>query len=393
MNKEIIFFKIGSFSHINSNVERELIRNFPENKVTVIDVWEKIRKDKALVSLLMGNIIKEYGFDILTNKKNVKDCLFITPHIFNRIRKIAEKAAAGKEILFTFQTQSLFDASVSGIPHFLYTDHTFLENHRYPEFDSRKMPSEKWLKMERAIYANAQLNFTMSTNITNSLISDYGIDKRRIFNAGAGSNLMFRPIMERKRDYSGQNILFVGARWDRKGGPELVKAFLKVIKTFPDAKLTIIGSSPAINHPNIKVLGKLPLDEVMKYYADASVFCLPTRLEPFGIVFIEAMMFSLPVIATGIGAIPDMIKNGENGILIAPDNHEQLASALTELLSDPEKCRKFGEAGFTRYSDGYTWEKVGQKMSERIKLVLSGSKDTKNVHMEAHTVSSAAKIK
>ncbi|MGE5500187.1 MAG: glycosyltransferase family 4 protein, partial [Syntrophothermus sp.] len=330
---------------------------------------------------------------ILTKKKKVKDCLFITSHVFNRIRKIAEKAVVGKDILFTFQTQSLFDASISGIPHFVYTDHTFLENQRYPDFSSSKMPSEKWLKMEMAVYHNAAVNFTMSSNISSSLINDYGIDKSRIFNAGAGSNLLFHPIMKRKRNYSGRNVLFVGARWERKGGPMLIEAFLKVIKTFPDAKLTIIGSSPVINHPNIKVMGKLPLDEVMKYYADASIFCLPTRLEPFGIVFIEAMMFSLPVIATGIGAIPDLITDGENGIIIKSDDQEHLTAALSEMLSDPEKCRKYGEAGYLKYSNGYTWEKVGQKMSERIKSVLSAAPDRINALRPAHSVSSAQKIK
>ena len=87
------------------------------------------------------------------------------------------------------------------------------------------------------------------------------------------------------------------------------------------------------------------IEEVKKYFNQAAVFCMPTNIEPFGIVFIEAMSMKLPVIGTSIGAIPDFIKNGVNGYMVEPGNSEKLADHLIELLGDPSKCKNFGEEG------------------------------------------------
>jgi glycosyltransferase involved in cell wall biosynthesis len=212
----------------------------------------------------------------------------------------------------------------------------------------------------------------MSTNISRSIIEEYGCPPEKVICAYCGSNiqpLSFEEVDEGR--YSRANILFVGVDCLRKGGHVLAEAFKKVLLVYPDATLTIVGCSPQLNIPNCTIVGKIPLQDVKKYYKQATVFCMPTLLEPFGIVFLEAMAFKLPVIGTNIGAIPDFIQNGLNGYVIEPDNSDKLADCLIDLLGKPEKCRAFGENSYRLFLNRYTWEKTGQLISNNIKEVLN----------------------
>ena len=96
--------------------------------------------------------------------------------------------------------------------------------------------------------------------------------------------------------------------------------------------------------------------------AGASVFCLPTRAEPFGIAVVEAFHHRLPVVASNIGAMPDLVRNGESGRLVPPDNPAALADALVALLSDPAQCRRMGERGCEIAREHYSWDAVGDKV-------------------------------
>jgi glycosyltransferase involved in cell wall biosynthesis len=174
----------------------------------------------------------------------------------------------------------------------------------------------------------------------------------------------FNPAYDRK------NILFVGVDWERKGGPELVEAFRAVRDRFPDARLTIVGCSPRIDMPGCEVAGKVPLADVHQYFEQASIFCLPTRLEPFGVVFVEALHHKLPIVATNVGAIPDFVIEGESGYLVPPRAVELLAQALVSLIGDPEKCRQFGEKGFNLARERYSWERVGARIRETVNYYL-----------------------
>jgi len=75
-------------------------------------------------------------------------------------------------------------------------------------------------------------------------------------------------------------------------------------------------------------------DALLSYYQEATLFVFPTRADCLGVVVLEALHSGLPVIATSVGGIPDMIQNGVNGILIEPDNPQELANVISRLLKD-----------------------------------------------------------
>jgi glycosyltransferase involved in cell wall biosynthesis len=273
--------------------------------------------------------------------------------------------------------QSLFDASTPGIPHFLYTDHTHLENLNYAA-NKDNLYSWKWIALEREGYQNAALTFVRSSNVARSVLEDYGQPTDKVVLAYAGSNVSISEVKSHNSDYAQPEILFVGLDWKRKGGPEVVEAFQRVLETCPEARLTIVGARPDLHLPNCEVIGPVLPEKLDAYYQRASVFCLPTHLEPFGIVFIEAMTAHLPIVATRIGAIPDFVEQGRNGWLVQPGDIQGIADALLKLLQNPPMAREFGEHSYQLTKERYSWQAVGRTFRKNIVPVISRSAGLEN---------------
>src|SRR5262249_34383149 len=154
-----------------------------------------------------------------------------------------------------------------------------------------------------------------------------GCPAEKVICVGVGGNARAEPEEAAEPGRDGRrHIVFVGRVWQQKGGPTLVEAFRRVLLGHSDARLTIVGGSPSLDVPNCHVAGKVTLPETSRFYREASVFCMPTTLEAFGISFIEAMSHHLPVIGTSIGAMPDFVEEGRNGYLVRPYDVETLAA-------------------------------------------------------------------
>lgn len=178
-----------------------------------------------------------------------------------------------------------------------------------------------------------------------------------------------------KGKYENKNILFVGIDWKRKGGPELVEAFKRVLEAHPTARLTIVGCSPKLNIPNCEVAGRVPIENLSHYYEKASVFCLPTKIDPsFPIACLEAFAHGLPVVATDIEGTPDFVLDGETGYLVKPGDVEYLAEVLIKLIGNTEKCQTLGENGRRLVLEKYSWERVGAEIAKNIPATLRDKK-------------------
>jgi glycosyltransferase involved in cell wall biosynthesis len=277
-----------------------------------------------------------------------------------------------KDYAFTIQDCSLFDGRLHGIPNFVYTDHTVLANKNYPSYDEKRdLLAKSWINLERNIYSEASMVFTRSEAIRNSIINDYSCAAEKI------ECIYFAPFTTTRHEivgaekYKRKKILFVGIEWERKGGPQLVEAFKRVLEVIPDASLVIVGCTPSISLSNVEVVGLVEKEHLSFYYENATVFCLPTQREPFGIVFIEAMSYSLPVIGTNIGALPEFIHNGVNGYRVDVDDMGRLSALLIELLSDPPKCEQLGRMGYSIYREKFTLEGVSSLLSHHIKQFIA----------------------
>jgi glycosyltransferase involved in cell wall biosynthesis len=370
MSRKIAFIQKGTVPLASAHVALALQTNFPEFEVEILDIKELLAQRKKMALANVFHTVKEYGPEILAGKKQAKEGYFRTPYLFYQIKRLMADKLVNPDYVFSFQMQSLYDASDNHLPHFVYTDHTNLVNLLYPIQDRRRLFSQPWLQLERTIYQNASHIFTRSGHVTSSIVEQYGCPPDKVTCVFAGSNIPAAAEPLDNDGYGNKNILFVGVDWERKGGPELVHAFRQVLQVHPDAHLTIVGCTPQVDVSNCEVVGRLPLAEVKAYYRRASVFCLPTKLEPFGIVFIEAFSYKLPVVATRVGAISDFVIPGENGYLVEPGEINCLAERLIQLLNDPAKCRAFGENGGRLIRGNYNWEAVGKRMKEQITATL-----------------------
>ena len=235
---------------------------------------------------------------------------------------------------------------------------------------------------ERALYESAAEIMTLSNRVAESFISDFGIPRERVHTVHGGPNLEIRlndGPREPKRTVGPPTVLFVGRQFLRKGGDLLLRSFLKVRRAIPNARLLIVGPETlgdAEQVEQVELLGFLRPDDptararLEQAYEDADVFCLPTRFEAFGIVFLEAMHRGLPCIGPRAWAVPEMITDGVTGFLVPPEDEDALAARLIELLSDPSKARRMGEAGRRRAREYFTWPAT----VERINNVMEGVK-------------------
>jgi len=127
----------------------------------------------------------------------------------------------------------------------------------------------------------------------------------------------------------------------------------------------------------VKFTGFVHKSEKVLYYKSADVLVLPSLYEVFGIVNLEAMACNVPIVASKIGGIPDVVKDGENGLLVPPRDSEALADAIIYLLKNKDIRERMGENGRKLVEEKYTWKKVAE---ETDKLYLSLMMQKNNEH-------------
>ena len=181
-------------------------------------------------------------------------------------------------------------------------------------------------------------------------------------------------------------ILFLGGLTPYKGPDVLVRAMAKIIKYIPDARLVLVGSGKMKNvleelarkigvNDHMEFAGFVTENAKPLYYRAADVFVLPSTMnkEIFGIVNLEAMACGVPIVASKIGGVPDVVKDGENGLLAPPRDSEALADAIIYLLENEEVRSKMGKNGRKKVED-YSWDKIADMTERLYELVLSGER-------------------
>lgn len=157
----------------------------------------------------------------------------------------------------------------------------------------------------------------------------------------------------------GQRIAFVGKLEPEKGVRELVEAFAVVHDRLPEATLVLAGEGSlaawvaAERRPGLELLGPVGHSEVPALYRDASLLCLPSRGEPFGMAILEAMAAGRAVVA-GDGPGPRLLVDERGGRIVEPGDVTALSRALLELLLDPELLSRMGRFNRARVESEYS---------------------------------------
>jgi glycosyltransferase involved in cell wall biosynthesis len=123
----------------------------------------------------------------------------------------------------------------------------------------------------------------------------------------------------------------------------------------------------------VAFLGTIPRRELRERYHRAALFCLPSRQEGFGIVFLEAMACGRAIVAARAAAVPETVAEGEVGLLTDPTDAEALAEALRSLLADPARRRAMGEAGRRRV-ERFRADRVAQMFLDEVQAGLGAGR-------------------
>jgi glycosyltransferase involved in cell wall biosynthesis len=119
-------------------------------------------------------------------------------------------------------------------------------------------------------------------------------------------------------------------------------------------------------------LGSVPYTEIPYLYSLASIFMLPSYSESFPMTVLEAMACGLPVVASNVGGIPEMIDSNENGILIQPGNEKGLSAALLKLLGDRSFAKRLAMSARTKACDEFSSLKMATDTAEMYRSTVEG---------------------
>ena len=182
-------------------------------------------------------------------------------------------------------------------------------------------------------------------------------------------------------------VLYTGRIELNKGSLDLLRSVKRVAESFSEVEYVIAGGRHnSINdetleralaagdtREHVRVLGHVPWQQLAEWYRRATVFVMPSHYETFGISVIEAMAFGLPVVATNVGGLPEIVEDGVTGILVPPKDPDALAEAVIQLLRDPQLRRRLGQAARDRVVSEFRIERVVEQTLKVYETVLAES--------------------
>ena len=206
--------------------------------------------------------------------------------------------------------------------------------------------------------------------------------------------------LKKDRELEGKRIvLFVGRLARRKGVKEFIeRSLLHIVEEVPDACFVIVGANPteSLAHhddvagairqtiarlnlfDHVRWLGGVSDEELVKVYGLCDVLVLPVAavkddVEGFGIVALEAAAAGKPVVATGVGGIPDAVSDRQSGILVDAGDYDGLNQAVISLLKNPDLASTMGEHGRRRVVSDFAWGRVVARYEAEFSRLVGGN--------------------
>ncbi len=192
-----------------------------------------------------------------------------------------------------------------------------------------------------------------------------------------------------KYGVEGPIVYYIGAAAYDKGTVHTIEAMQKVLARGVDATLIMAGSTmldkfrdyyedlPEPVREKCRWLGFISDEDKKDLQAAGSVFCMPSRTDSFGIVYLEAWLNGVPVIGARAGGVPEVITDGVDGYLVDFGDVAALANRIELLLRRPEAARALGEAGRRKVLAEHTWDHKIARIVEIYRQSIAGTNDRK----------------
>lgn len=311
---------------------------------------------------------------------------WIPPYVASHIIKYKYLDKLPKHIdglfFFTFELPTGFIKLIKKYPTILACDSTLTDTFRirrkaspgiisYIIFSLKNIITMPLLKVMAKRIA---FFITFTTWCKKSLINDFKIKEENIIVAPGGFDLNLWKTDKKKSTINViPYLLFVGNDFERKGGDFLLSLYTKYI--FPKAKLKIVSNDPYLKGfkapKGVELIqGITEFKDVIYHYQTADLFVFPTRVEQMGHVLVEASIAGLPLIATDIGGVSEVVRNGVNGYLMPYNASEkEWADKILSILFNEKKYNEFKKAGLDLAKKHFSKEIFVKRLDTAFKRV------------------------
>jgi glycosyltransferase involved in cell wall biosynthesis len=309
---------------------------------------------------------------------------FLTDRVIERTlrREVArQKPAVALEVL---------DLATLPCPYFVLRDTTWgqlrqlhdeglsFEMLGHPGFTASRI-DRRWAR-ERAILENAEGVIATSTWMRDGLLAD-GMKPERVHVVPLGANAsppFNEALVEAMTERIGRErrrLLFVGRDFRRKAGDLVVEALAILRQRRPDITLTVVGPRewplPGAIPDGVDFKGPLGMQQVAALYGSHDLFVMPSRFEAFGLVFIEALSVGLPCVGRNRCAMPELIREGTTGTLLANGDAGELADRIQRTLDDEDLYRRCAE-NVPAVRARYSWSSAAEDIERLLRPFLQG---------------------
>ncbi|MGZ3600246.1 MAG: glycosyltransferase family 4 protein [Ktedonobacterales bacterium] len=343
---------------------RNLLRYVREDQ-TVSPTWMPIEFDSP--RLLMR-------LPVISSNWSARSSLIA----WNAVRR-AHQAQQLAAVFYHTQVTSLLAPLHRGLPSIISLDATPINYDSvgtyYGHSSGGRMERYKY-ELNRRAFEHAVALVTWCRWAKDSLIHDYGIAEEKITVIAPGVDLAQWPghwARERARDAETRkpHLLFVGGDFERKGGDVLLECFHRYLQD--TCELSIVTQSPVAPERNLHIYHNVApnSDTLLRLYAQADIFVFPTLADCAPLAVPEAMAAALPVVSTRIGAIPEMVRDGEQGLLVERGSADELYAALKQLMDSPELRMRMGNRGRETVLEEYDAGRNAQQLLDLLKNVTN----------------------
>lgn len=238
----------------------------------------------------------------------------------------------------------------------------------------------------RLVFATSTRIFTCTEFCKKEQAAQYEIrpDKFTIIPNGVELELFGTRASQGRSDGDiGGHILYVSSLGRLKGIDVLLEAVALLQRRGLAVSVSVIGEDGDWGEEarrfaqerglaGVRFLGLTPHSELPQHMADCDIFCVPARFQGFGRVYVEAMAAGKPVVATNVGGVPEVVADGQTGLLVEPGNPAALAEALERLIRDRALARRLGEQALRAAQERYSNAVVAGLYEAALLDVVSG---------------------
>lgn len=354
----------------------------------------------TVITTDLGGEIRQKGedFDIIRISPLKKPFLKMLSFNIRSNKKIKEILTKQQNVDIFHYTNDYANFSLySGLSTIATLHHPFAEERRACKSVSNNIEYLRYLFrykipflefLERQTCKKANKLIAVSRYVADSIIKEYHLKSNEVVVIPNAVNTdLFNPEVDSTKAKKlllfnrEKTILFVGRLEYNKGIFHLIDAFFLLKKDMPGTKLVLVGEGKLKNQilsfiaarnlgTSVKIIGGVESEHLPGIYAASDLFVLPSIMEGFGIVLLEAMATGKPCVTTRVGGIEEVVIDGKTGIIVPLADTVSLYNAMKTILVNEDFAKKLGMAGRRRVKENFTWGIVAKRTVDVYKDML-----------------------